>query len=87
MRHEKKIRLEPFQAIVDGRKTYELRLADWECVPGDVLVLREWDPEKKVYTGRTIEKEVTYVGKTKGVALWPQEDIDRHGFQIIGFRP
>lgn len=85
MRHEKKILPKSFQAIVDGRKTWELRLADWECVPGDVLVLREWDPERKEYTGRALEKEVTYVGKTKGVTFWSQEDIDRYGFQIIGF--
>ena len=42
MRHEKKILIEHFQPILDGRKTYEVRLADWECKPGDVLVLREW---------------------------------------------
>ncbi|MDO8621610.1 MAG: DUF3850 domain-containing protein [bacterium] len=85
MRHEKKIQPPSFQAILDGRKTWELRLADWECAPGDVLVLREWDPERKEYTGRILEKEVTYVGTTKGITLWPKEDIERYGYQIIGF--
>ncbi len=85
MRHEKKILPVYFQPILDGRKTYEVRLADWECKPGDVLVLREWDPAKMTYTGRTVEKDVLYVGKTKESTHWPQEDIDRYGFQIIGF--
>jgi len=82
---EKKVWPEYFQAIVDGKKTYELRLADFECNPGDVLVLREWDPQTKEYTGREIEKTVTYVGKTKGISFWPQEDVDKYGYQIISF--
>ena len=86
MRIEKKTWPKYFQLILDGKKTYELRLADWECKPGDILVLREWDPEKKEYTGRVIEKKVTYVGKTKDMAFWTKESIEKHGFQIISFK-
>ncbi|MDE1865594.1 MAG: DUF3850 domain-containing protein [Candidatus Micrarchaeota archaeon] len=86
MRIEKKCWPEPFQKIVEGAKTYDLRLADWECNPGDVLVLREWDPKTKSYTGRSIEKIVTYVGKSKDQAHFSKEDVERYGFQIIAFR-
>ena len=86
MRIEKKIWPEYFQAILDGNKTFELRLADFECKPGDVLVLREYNPETKHYTGREIEKKASYVVKTKDVKFWPKEDIEKYGFQIIGFR-
>ncbi|MGC9310550.1 MAG: DUF3850 domain-containing protein [Candidatus Aenigmatarchaeota archaeon] len=86
MRIEKKIWPEYFQKIVDGAKTYELRLADFECEPGDILVLKEWDPKTKQYTGRTLEKTVTYVGKTKGQTFWPKEDVEKYGFQIIAFK-
>jgi hypothetical protein len=86
MRVEKKVWPEYFQKVLDGKKTYELRLADWECNEGDVLVLREWDNVKEDYTGRSVEKEVTYVGKTKGMTFWSQEDIEKHGFQIISFK-
>lgn len=75
-----------FQKIVDGKKTYELRLADWECQEGDILVLKEWDPDSKEYTGRVIEKEVTYVEKTKDLTYWSKEEIEKHGFQIISFK-
>jgi len=86
MRHEKKVWSEYFQKILDGKKTYELRLADWECKESDILVLQEWNPETKEYTGREIEKEVTYVGRTKNMTFWPKEDIEKYGYQIIAFK-
>jgi ribosomal protein S17 len=86
MKHEKKVWREYFQKILDGKKTYELRLADWECNEGDVLVLQEWDPNTKKFTGRTIEKQVTYVVKTKNFTFWPKEDVEKYGYQIIAFK-
>ncbi len=86
MKIEKKIWPEYFEKILAGEKTFELRLADFECNPKDVLVLKEWDPLTKQYTGRIIKKEVNYVLKTKNVEFWPKEDIEKHGFQIISFK-
>ncbi len=83
---EKKVWPKYFQAIVDEKKTYELRLADFEVKEGDILILKEWNPETKEYTGRTVEKKVTYVGKTKGLAFWSKEEIDKYGYQIIAFK-
>lgn len=84
MKIEKKILPEYFDAIKSGKKKFELRLADWKCKEGDVLVLREWDNKKNKYTGRTIEKNVTYVLKFKNDKLfWPKEEIDKYGLQII----
>jgi len=86
MKIEKKVWPEQFQAILDGDKTFELRLDDFECKPGDTLFLREWDPKEKKYTGREIEKKVTYVLKTKDIEFFPQEEIKKHGFQIISIK-
>lgn len=83
---EKKILLEYFEKILSGEKTYELRLADFECNPGDTLVLKEWDPKTGEYSGREIKKEVTYVGKTKDLTFWPKEDVDKYGYQIISLK-
>ncbi|MFA6391334.1 MAG: DUF3850 domain-containing protein [Patescibacteria group bacterium] len=83
---EKKVWPEYFQQILDGDKKYELRLADFDCQPGDVLLLKEWDNKTKKYTGREIEKEVTSILKTKDVKFWNEEEIDKHGFQIISFK-
>lgn len=86
MKHLKKILPEYFQKIVDGKKTYEIRLADWECNEGDILVLQEWDPTTQNYTGRTIEKEVICVGKTKNLNFWSPEEVEKYGYQILGFK-
>ncbi|MFZ5365480.1 MAG: DUF3850 domain-containing protein [Patescibacteria group bacterium] len=86
MRIEKKVWPKYFQKILDGDKTFEIRLADFECGPGDTLVLKEWDPETEKYTGREIEKEITYVLKTKELEFWPEEDVEKYGFQIISFK-
>lgn len=83
---EKKIWPEFFEAVENGSKNYELRLADFECRPGDKLVLKEWNPNSKQYTGHQIEKNVTYVGKTKDYNFWPKEEVEKYGYQIISFK-
>ncbi len=30
---------------------------------GDILLLKEWDPKTKAYTGRELERKVGYVGR------------------------
>lgn len=85
-RIEKKTWPEIFEAVRSGRKTFDLRLADWECKDGDILVLREWDPKIKKYTGRILEKKVNFVLKTKDIKFFSEEEIEKYGFQVIGFK-
>lgn len=85
MRIEKKILPEYFKLVLNGKKKYDFRLADFDIKEGDILVLKEWNKEKQSFTGREIEKNVLYVGKTKGDTTWSQADIDEYGYQIISF--
>jgi ASC-1-like (ASCH) protein len=82
MKIEKKTWPEYFQDILDGKKNFELRLADFKCQPGDTLILREWDPKTKKYSGRKIEKKVSYVLETEGIKFWSEEKINQYGFQV-----
>ena len=85
-RIEKKTWPKIFEKILSGEKKFELRLADFDIAEGDTLVLREYDPEKKDYTGRQIEKKVTMVLKTKN-SDWHNhtpKEIAKHGWQVIG---
>ena len=86
---EKKVWPEYFQEIFDGKKTFELRLNNFNINEGDTLVLKEWDPKTKDYTGRELEKKVGYVGHWKIDDLaqfWPREDIDNVGIQVISIK-
>ena len=86
MKIEKKVWPEYFQKIIDGVKTFELRLADFKCDVEDVLVLKEWNPKTKEYTGRILEKKITYIFKTKDAKFWSEEEIKKYGFQVISFK-
>ena len=80
----KKIWPEYFEAVASGKKKFELRLDDFDVAEGDTLVLEEWDPKTKAYTGRKTEKKVTYVGKFRTDKLfWPEDEIREKGIQII----
>lgn len=84
MEIEKKVLPEYFEAILQGKKKYELRLNDFDIAEGDTMILKEWDGQK--YTGRELRKTAKYVGKFYVDNLfWPEEDIKKHGLQVISF--
>lgn len=72
-----------FRQVLSGEKKFDIRLADFECKPGDTLLFEEWDPNTEQYTGRTLEKKVTCVIKTEDLKFWPKEDMKKHGFQVM----
>ncbi|HIJ10687.1 TPA: DUF3850 domain-containing protein [Candidatus Woesearchaeota archaeon] len=88
MRIEKKLWPQYFAKVLSGEKTFELRLADWHCSPGDTIILKEWDSDTKQYTGRVLEKKVGYVAKIKPHMLpfWSEDEVKEHGLQIISLK-
>lgn len=70
MVHELKCDPEPFEAVRQGLKPFEVRRADRPFLVGDTLRLREWiadaacypgDGEPGRYTGREVGAEVSYL--------------------------
>jgi ASC-1-like (ASCH) protein len=81
---KKKIWPEYFDAVASGRKKFELRLNDFEVCEGDTLALEEWDPKTKQYTGRKIEKKVTYARVFKIDELyWSGAEVKEKGLVIM----
>ena len=94
MVHELKILPQYFEKVLDGSKTFELRKDDRGFEVGDILILKEFrqglidctqsEPiviQERGYTGRKIEKEISYIfkGGIPGMGL-------RKGFSILGLK-
>ena len=62
----------------------KLRVADFDMKEGDTLVLEEWDPKTKQYTGRKIEKQAKYILKFKLDDFGQKKEAEEHGFYVIG---
>lgn len=72
-----------FDDVASGKKKFDFRVADFEVKEGDILVLEEWDNEAQKYTGRTITKKITYVGKFTPDSFGQKEELEKHGFCIL----
>ena len=59
--HELKTWLGPFDAIMKGEKTFEVRKDDRGFKVGDLLHLRRYDPQFKLYTGEDLTVRVSYI--------------------------
>jgi ASC-1-like (ASCH) protein len=81
----KKIWPEYFEKVEAGKKRFELRIADFDVKEGDVLILEEWDPKTKEYTGRKIEKKIDFVLNFKLDDFGQKKDIEEKGLNIIQF--
>ncbi len=80
---KKKIWTEYFEAVKSGKKRFELRVADFDIEEGDTLVLEEWDPKTKEYTGRKIEKKVDYILKFKLDDFGQKKETEENGLYVI----
>ena len=68
MHHTIKIAQPYFDAVQEGKKTFEIRFDDRGYQAGDTLTMREWDVTKRElrnpgaeYTGREITRTIGYV--------------------------
>lgn len=72
-----------FNKLLSGEKKFDCRIADFEVSTGDVIIFEEYDPDLKSYTGRILEKKITFVGRTKDWTFFDQKDIDQYGYIIM----
>lgn len=61
MNHELKTWPECYQAMANKIKTFEVRKNDRDFKVGDYLILEEWDPETKKYTGNRMDASIDYI--------------------------
>ena len=82
---KKKIWPRYFKIMKSGKKKFELRLADFRIKKGDTLILEEWNPKTKKYTGREIKKKANFILKFKLNDFGQKKAIERRGLYVIQF--
>lgn len=80
--HDLKVWPAYFGSLALGRKTFELRRNDRDFLAGDTLRLREWNPDQERYTGRVLDRRISYV--LSGPAA--EEFGLRPGFAILALQ-
>jgi len=75
-----------FEAIIRGEKLHEIRrTSDRQFRTGDILHLREYDPNADRYSGRECTVQVTYItSRENECALSPHALSD--GFCILSIK-
>lgn len=68
---------------MSGKKKFDLRLADFDIKEGDTLILEEWNPETKEYTGRKLEKKAGYILKFDLDKFGQKKEVEEKGFYVI----
>lgn len=76
--HNIKIWPEFFRQVKSGNKPFEVRKNDRDYKVGDTLILEEYDPCKKVYTGAWIPELITY--------KLDDQNFVKEGFVILGMK-
>ena len=83
--HDLKCWPQYFDAMLEGRKPFELRRDDRGYTEGNVLHVREWDPRVDKYTGRELWREITYVARPSHMpSVWGSPLAEN--FVILGLR-
>lgn len=89
--HELKILPKYFNDVVSGKKTFELRKNDREFQVGDVLLLKEFNLNKKYetiegaesyFSGKKVLRQVTYILKDETESIGLDKD-----YAILGIKP
>lgn len=69
-----------FQEILEGRKTAEFRKNDRDFRVNDLIVLSEYEPGEKKYTGRIILVEVTNILQAESLGM-------PRGYCVMSIKP
>lgn len=69
-----------FALVFEGIKNFEYRINDRNFKVGDVLFLKEYDPIKEQFTGRSVKRHVTFILSDDNSG-WPL-----HGWCIMSLR-
>ena len=79
MTHDLKLWSEYFKDVANGNKTFEVRKNDRGYKVGDTLILKEYCPTSKAYTGKELSRKVSYVLEDGNFGI-------EKGFVVMGIK-
>lgn len=79
MLHALKTEISYFEQIQSGDKTFEVRRNDRPFKVDDIILLQEWNPQDKTYTGNEWLGVISYI--------LTDERFCKKGFCILGIKP
>lgn len=80
--HKLKIWTDPFEAVLNGEKRYEVRKTDdRKFFVGDFITLQEYVARTEVYTGREVFAQITYVTEAGSWGL--PNNLCVFGFEVM----
>lgn len=79
MTHALKTEIGYFEEIQSGKKTFEVRRYDRPFEEGDTIILQEWVPENKMYTGKEWTGRISHV--------LSNDRFCKKGFCILSIKP
>ncbi len=77
--HNLKLWSEFYNEVANGNKTFEVRKNDRGYKVGDTLILKEYCPTNKAYTGKELSRKVNYILKGGDFGI-------EKGFVVMGLR-
>jgi hypothetical protein len=85
---EKKSWPELFKKVKSNEKHFDVRLADFKIKKGDIIILNEWNPKTKKYTGRKLKLKAGFIFKIPKdmKKFYSEKEIKKCGFYIIELR-
>lgn len=79
MTHALKCETGYYAEIESGDKTFEVRRDDRPFESGDTIILQEWVPETKTYTGKEWKGQITHI--------LDNERFCKKGYVILSIKP
>ncbi|MEK5056036.1 ASCH/PUA domain-containing protein [Niallia sp. FSL K6-0212] len=74
--HHLKIQPEYFDSVSKETKSFEIRKNDRNYKVGDVLLLQEYLPSEAKFTGRVLDRKITYI----------TDYVQQEGYVVMGIK-
>ena len=74
-----------FSKHKSGKRCTEVRLADFDLRSGDAILLKEFNPKTRKFTGREVRKKCKVVLKFSPLKHYTMAQLKKHSLYVIEF--